>query len=407
MPAFHYQAYTTAGQTVAGTVEAPSEPEAIQILNARGLLPFKTEIERKSRTPNRGGLRKLLTKRMQLADYARVARELSVLLNSGIPLDHALRLLVDQAASSQLSDFANGLLESVTAGASLSEAIAQKASDAPAYITSLIRAGETRGNLGPALTDLADFLYKRAENRARIQSALTYPLVLSVTALGAVTLIIAFLVPAIMPLFEDSGVEPPRALLLALHIGEYASERWLTLAIATLLTVVAFTRLMRRERIQLAVDRMILRLPITGAMVSKANTALLAKTLGTLLRNGVALVPALRLTASVVPNRPFSMALVSAAERVREGHRLAAAVSHSPDLPQLLSRFIAIGEEASKLDEMMLHLADISQNDAERHFNRFMTLLPPLLTIVIGVLVGALILSVMQAILSVNQLVVR
>lgn len=407
MPAFHYQAYTAAGRTETGIVEAASEPEAIQLLNERGLLPFKTEAVGEGRRLSSGRLGAFLTKRLQLTDYAHVTRELSVLLNAGVPLDHALRLLVDQAASSQVKQFAGGLLKSVTAGASLSAAIEQQVGDAPGYIVSLIRAGETRGNLAPALSDLADFLYKRTENSARIRSALTYPLALAVTALGTVALIIVFLVPAILPLFEDSGIEPPGILLLARRVGDFATTQWPVLLVLALLAILSVARLLRRESMRLAIDRIVLRLPIMGAMVSKTNTALLAKTLGTLLRNGVALVPALKLTADVVPSRPFSMALRSAADRVREGRRLAAVVSSSPDLPQLLSRFVAIGEEASRLDEMLLHLADISHNEAERQFDRFMTLLPPLLTIVIGGLVGALILSIMQAILSVNQLVVQ
>ncbi|WP_439542614.1 type II secretion system F family protein [Hyphomicrobium sp.] len=405
MPPFHYQAYTKSGHVESGLIEARSQADATKVLYDRGLLPFRTEAAEAG--PRRTSLRLTLTRRLSLSDYGHFARELSVLTNAGLPLDHALRLMTEQASSSQLRDLFQKLLDGVVAGASLSLAFERHATAAPRYIASLIRAGEARGHLGLALADLGSFLHKRADFEARVRSALTYPFVLAVTALVALALMISFLIPAILPLFDDANVEPPLALTIGHVVGIYFSESWPVLLAAIIFVMFVVSRILRGERAQLALDRLLLRIPLIGDILRKINVAILSRTLGTLLRNGVALVPALTMTAAVVPSRPFSLALRAAAVKVREGRRLASIVSHAPELPRLLTRFIAIGEESSKLDEMLLHLAAISDGEVERQFDGLMKVLPALLTIVIGTVVGGLILSVLQALLSVNQLAVQ
>jgi general secretion pathway protein F len=404
MPAFRYQAYSSAGQLETGTIEAASISEAVKLLNERALLPFSTEAVGESERRRRSWRTAFARQRLSLEDYADMARELSVLLNAGLPLDQALRLLAEQASGIQTKGLVRKLLESVTAGMALSAALEQHAPLAPSYVFNLIRAGEARGSLATTLADLASFLQKRADIQARVRSALTYPMVLGITALGAVTVIITFLVPALLPFFSETGVEPPLAFAIAQTTGALISRFWPVLLFAALLGALLASWLLRREDARLFLDRLVLRLPVIGDVVAKTNTAALARTLGTLLRNGVALVPALSMTAAVVPSRPFAHALKASADGVREGRRLGVTIGGFPDLPMLLVRFIAIGEEASKLDEMLLHLADISDVQAERQIERLMTLLTPTLTILIGVVVGGLILSVMQAILGVNQL---
>lgn len=407
MPKFRYHAYSSAGRIETGAIEAVSQPDAVKRLGERGLLPFKTEAVRHGDAVRTSWLTTQLSGRLSLADYAGIARELSVLINAGLPLDQALRLMTDQTATLPVKRLIRDLVASVTAGAALSAAFEQCAKTAPAYLVSLIRAGEARGSLGPTLAEVASFLQKRADLQARVRSAFAYPLVLAATALAAVVVIITFLVPALAPLFSEVGIEPPLAFVIAQRSGSFISGSWPALLAAPVLGVWLAKHLLRREQSRLVMDRLLLRLPVVGDVVAKTNIALLARTLGTLLRNGVALVPALAMTASVVPCRPFAVALRTAADGVREGRRLGSIVDGNPDMPRLAARFISIGEEASKLEEMLLHLADISDTEAQRQTDKLMTLLPAVLTIVIGIVVGSLILSVMQAILSVNHLALR
>jgi general secretion pathway protein F len=240
-----------------------------------------------------------------------------------------------------------------------------------------------------------------------VRSAFTYPLILAATAFAVVLVIILFLIPALLPLFAETGAEPPITLVVAQKLQVFVSTSWPALLIALLLGGVLLRSLLRRETARMLLDRAILRLPLIGGVVAKTNVAVQARTLGTLLRNGVGVVPALTMTAAALPSRSFAAALRVAADGVREGRRLAAMLDTTPPIPKLMVRFVALGEEASKLDDMLLHLAEMTDTDAQAEIDKLMTLLTPALTIIIGVAVGGVMMSVMQAILSVNQLALQ
>jgi general secretion pathway protein F len=406
MARFRYQAYTAAGGVETGAVDAASVSDAAKLLSDRGLLPFETS-PAFGDTLHRPWIARRLGRRLSLAELAHFARELSVLLGAGLTLDQALRVMVEQASHSRMSELLRGLFDGVTSGMSLSAAFEQHAGSAPAYVANLMRAGEARGNLPATLADLANFMKKRADIEARVRSAFTYPLILAATALAVVLLIVLFLIPALLPLFAETGAEPPITLVLAQNLQVFISTYWPALLIALLLAVLLMRSVLRREAVRMALDRAVLRLPLIGQVTTKTNVALLARTLGTLLRNGVSVVPALTMTAAALPSRPFATALRMAADGVREGGRLATILDTTPPIPKLLVRFVALGEEASKLDDMLLHLADMSDADAQVEIDKLMTLLTPALTITIGVAVGSVMMSVMHAILSVNQLALQ
>jgi general secretion pathway protein F len=406
MARFRYQAYTSAGEIEAGAIDAPSASDAARLLVDRGLLPFQTE-PAFSDAPRASWIGQRFGRRISLAELAHFARELSVLLGAGLPLDQALRVMVEQASLPHLSRLLRDVLDGVTAGLSLSTAFEQHVGSAPAYVANLVRAGEARGNLAVTLADLASFMKKRADVEARVRSAFTYPLILAATAFAVVLVIVLFLIPALLPLFAETGAEPPLTLVLAQNLQAFISTFWPVLMVGLVLVGLLLRNLLRREAVRVVLDRFILRLPLIGRVTAKTNVALLARTLGTLVRNGVGLVPALTMTAAAVPSRSFAAALRTAADGVREGRRLAATLDATPPIPKLMVRFVALGEEASKLDDMLLHLADMTDGDAQTEIDKLMTLLTPALTIAIGVAIGSVMMSVMHAILSVNQLALQ
>src|SRR5262252_4360856 len=232
MPRFRYAAFTPAGLVERGEIDCSTRADALSILSDRGLVPFESaEAEgpqagvRKAPALGRSG-------RSRLKIYADLTRELSTLLTAAIPLDASLRLLVQQRANKRLGALAERLLAAVTAGQSLSGAIATADPEAPAVLASLLRAGEARGGLAPTLADLAAFFENRLEMQGKIRSALTYPIILCVTALGAVAVIIGVLVPAVMPIFTESGAPPPMILSLAQQLGSIITQEAHLVAIA-------------------------------------------------------------------------------------------------------------------------------------------------------------------------------
>jgi general secretion pathway protein F len=400
MPTFRYAAYTPSGRIERGEIDSATRADALSALSARGLVPFESA-EAVSGKPSHVAPRP--SRRPGLNIYADFTRELSVLVSADIPLDASLRLLAHQVANRRLRDLAESLLAGVTAGHPLSSALARADPNAPPLLINLLRSGEARGALAPTLTDLAGFFQTRMELAGKIRSALIYPAVLCVTALGAIAIIITMLVPALMPIFADSSSPPPLVLRLA-HIGQAVEAHGLAIALGVIAVAMSLRALVRRPAVRTSIDRIALRLPGIGGFLRQASTALFARTLGTLLHNGVSLLPALEITASVVPSRTVGRAIAEAAEQVKEGRRLAEALERTGTFSDLALRFVAIGEEASRLDRMLLHLAEISDKGTQSSIDRAMALVSPVLTIAIGALIGGIFVSVMQAVLSVNQL---
>ena len=406
MPRFRYSAYTPAGLVEHGEIDCSSRADALSLLSARGLVPFESaEADGRPAGGHRVPLFRRRPGRLPLQVYADLTRELSVLLAADIPLDGSLRLLTRQTANRRLGRLSQRLLTAVTAGQALSAAISAIEPEAPPVLTSLLRAGEARGGLAPALADLAVFFESRIEMQGKIRSALTYPAVLCITAVGAIAIIIGVLVPAVMPIFTDSGAPPPLVLRLAHQLGQAVMQQGHLIAGGMIAVASLASVVMRRPAVRAALDRLALTLPGIGALVQQGNTALFARTLGTLLRNGVSLLPALEIAASVVSSPVVRAAIVEAAERVKEGRRLADALGRTGRFSEFALRFIAVGEEASRLDSMLLHLADLSAKETQRSIDRAMTLVSPILTIGIGAAIGGLFVSIVRALLSVNELV--
>jgi general secretion pathway protein F len=407
MSTFSYAAYTLDGRHVDGQIEAASAAQAAELLHKRGLLSYRT-------TEVSGGVSRLSFRRraagtlkLSEREYAGFTRQLATLLQADLPLDQCLRLVASQSAGTRVGTLAERLQAAVVAGQSLSDAFETELPNAPLFITPLIRAGEARGTLTPCLMDLARILERRLAVQQRFRGALVYPGVLLFVALLTVALVMGVLVPTLLPLFTDSGVEPPWVLRNADRLAQFMRSQWpLVLAVGAL--VVWLLRIVwRQPATRLRVGGALVRLPLVGTMVAKVNVATMARSLGTLLRNGVPLIGALSLSASVMPTLKFREALERATQAVKEGSRLAAALQRTGAFPELALRFVAIGEEASKLDDMLMHLAEITDGEIERQVETLLTLLTPAITLVLGGMVGGMILSVMQAILSVNAIALQ
>lgn len=406
MTRYRYEAYGKSAAIEVGDIEAASVADALKRLNEQGLIPIKAEpTSVPSAAPK--GTSFFSPRRLTLKDYAEFTNELAVLLRAELPLDQALRLLVTTAGQPHTKALTEQLLQSVVAGQPLSAAMRENAPAAPIYVSSLIRAGEARGALAPTLTDLARFIQVRVEIQEKLRSAFTYPMILAVTALAAIGVILTVLVPALLPLFGKTGAPLPMGLSVASAISVWLKAYWQVLIIGICGLILVAKVLAHREAIQILKDRITLRLPLIGPLIRKTSVAIFARTLGTLLRNGVALMPALQIAATAVPNRSIQAVVTRAAADVNEGKRLAKALERSGEFPPLALRFVAIGEDASKLDEMLLHLAEISEKDAHKQTDHLMVMLVPIMTVAIGITVGALILSVMDAILAANEVALR
>ena len=406
MPTFRYRAYGMRGEFAQGTIEAASDRAAGDALWTQGLTAFQLDAA-EGRAAKWWRRELFSTAGSARVDLASFTREFATLSAAEIPLDDALRILSEQATSTAMRALAANLLADVLNGATLSDAMQKRPEVFPADYLSVVRAGEVGGAVAEVLGELADLLDRRKEVRARIHSALIYPAILIALSLASLAIIAGALVPSIAPIFIGSGKPMPAAVSLILAVTS-ASPALLTGAMAAAAAVIcALLFILRRPGARLAFDRCKLRLPLFGSFLLQRETARFARTLATLLKAGVPLLQASASARGVIANRHVAAGIDGAIAAVREGSALNRALRRETALPAIALRMISVGEEAGKLDRMLLRVAVLFEQQTQRSVDRFMTILTPLLTVTIAVLVGGLIMTIMDAVLSINDVVFR
>lgn len=406
MPTFRYRAYGPGGDFAEGIIDAASSDAANDELWSQGLTPF--DMRTSTASGAKWWQREIFSSgSAQRGDLAAFTREFATLNAADIPLDDALRILRDQASNSRLRSLVEGLLADVLNGATLSDAMQKQARTFPTDYIAMVRAGEIGGTINEVFLELADLLERRLEIRGRVQSALVYPCMLVVLSLGTLAIIIGGLIPNIAPIFSESGKPMPATIQFMLAV----QARWSEIVIAIALVAAAVTGVMsiaiRRPAVRLALDRRKLRVPVLGAFLLQQETARFARTLGTMLKAGVPLLQAAKSGRSVVGNRHLAAGMDRAIEAVHQGVALHRALRAEVNLPPIALQMISVGEEAGKLDRMLLRVAVMLERQIQASIDRFMAALSPILTVGIALMVGALIMPVMNAVLSINDLAAR
>ncbi|MFA5949753.1 MAG: type II secretion system F family protein [Hyphomicrobium sp.] len=408
MPRYRYKAYDQRGSLTEGEIETRTREAALEALHRRGYFPLDVA-ESKADPVLRWWEREVFGDgALPLAGLALFTRELATLIKADLPLDESLRIVsLQPLIPSRVRACTRALLEAVRGGASLSGAMSARGQDFPEYYWRLIQAGEASGSLSEVLDDMSGFLERSNEVRAQVGSALLYPAVLLFAAAIAVGVILTVLLPTVLPLFKDAGAAPPASLQFLVDAEAFVAGNWaLVLALAIGLGVALFAA-SRNAGLRLWFDRTLLKIPVVGVLSGNRETARLARTLATLTRNGVPMLDAVRISGAVLGNRAFIAAVADAGEALKEGGSLSKPLEQSGLFSELSLRLIAVGEQTGQLEPMLMRVAGIYEATVQRQLARLMTLLTPALTLFVGGLVGSLILSVMSAILSVNDLALQ
>jgi general secretion pathway protein F len=406
MPTFRYRAYGARGEFREGSIDAVTQDAADEMLWAQGLTPFQMRVADRSAKP--WWQRELLSGQRSLpAELASFTREFATLSIAEIPLDDSLRILSEQATSPRTRTLAASLLSDVLNGSTLSDAMRRQPRTFSADYVAVVRAGEIGGTVGQVLEELADLLERRLEIRGKVQSALVYPMILLVLSILSLAVIIGVLVPSIAPIFAD-GTKPMPAFIRFLMLVQSSWLEILTgLVVTVAVIIVAITTALKRPNARLAFDRWKVTVPVLGAFIRQQETARFARTLSTLLKAGVPLLQASTSARTVVTNGHMGAGLDAAIDAIREGVALHRALEAATALPPMALRMISVGEEARKLDRMLLRVAMTLEQQTQHSIDRFMAALTPMLTIIIASLVGGLIMTVMGAISNISELVAR
>lgn len=404
MAIFQYKAATTSGEIVNGALSAATREHVIEQLQSLGHIPIRVDESIAASAPKR---RIQLRRRKISADQiSEATRELSTLLHAGLPLDRALEIMASLVAGEPLGAMLSDVRMRVKEGATLADAMQEQGAVFSRFYISLLRAGESGGALESVLERLADHLERSKEMRGALISALIYPAILVFVAIASVLILLGYVVPQFTQMFDGVG----QALPLSTRITIAAGETLQSYAWVIVLLVAGGLWFMRG---QLANPKSaykwhawLLRLPFVGAIAIKMEVARFAHTLSTLLHNGIPLLKALSIVKDTMGNRVLAAGIENVAGSLKEGQSLADPLAEVSHFPSFAVHMIRVGEETGELEDILLKVASAYDRDTQVTIKRTLTLLEPMLILLLGAIIAAVIISILVAILSINELVI-
>lgn len=412
MSTFQYRAYTKQGVVTSGTIVAEELEAAVEALYGSGLTPVETVrcVDHAAPSPvrplkqNTLGLSWQRSKSVGLKELSAFTTELASLVGSGVSVDTSFRVLAGAGASSKRIALANGLLKDILAGLQLSEAMARRPEVFPPDYVAILAGGEAGGQTAQALSLLGDMLSRRVEIRNKIRGSLVYPAILLLMSLMSIGVIVFVLIPNLTPIFADAGLPLPGILSVLADLPDNWPKLLLWSSAAMIAGWVLYRRMTGDAMTMKRFDHLKCRLPIIGALVQRREASQFARSAGSLLAARVPLMTALQTARSLVGNRYLSARYEEAINRVPEGKALNHVLEGLGLVPPAMIRLIAVGEESGQLAKMLIRVASGLESEVQGKIEQLVGLLTPLLTVGIGGLVGALILQVMSAVLSINNL---
>ena len=404
MPSFRYTAIGPGGELQAGLMDAESAREVVLQLQKRGSLPVQAQ------AAEAGGIGRFLSFGLGRAEHLRteevadLVRELATMLGAGQDLDRALRYAQETAPNKRVLKVATGLRDAVRDGASLSAALARYPGSFSKMHLGLVRAGEAGGKLAATLARMAELMDRQRSLRATVKSAMVYPSLLLLAALGSVALLLTQVLPQFVQMFDQSGAKLPGSTQFLIDAGAAFSNHWPHALVGLLVLLAAGRALLRQPAPALLLDHCLLRMPLIGGLAREVLGARLTRVLGTLLVNGVPLMTALDVTAAAIGNRAAASVVQRASTSARAGGRLTQAVADSGIFPPRTVHLLRLGEENAQLGPMSLRAAEIHEETCRLGTQRLVALLVPVITIAMGGLIAGIVASLMAAMLSLNDL---
>lgn len=404
MPRYRYKAVSAAGEILQGEIEAADRQAVIDGLHSQGNTPIRADpvTSRAIRLFGTSGLSR--KRKLGSESIVLTTRELATLLRAGMPIDRALSILAEIAKDGALRAVLEDVLKSVRSGSTLADALEPHKDSLPAYYIGLVRAGEAGGALESVLSRLAESLERAQSLRETVRSAMYYPAFVLVMSVLTLVVLFTLVIPEFRPLFEDSATGMPASMAAVIALSDGLRDYWWAIALVIVAVVLAAHQHNRTPEGRRRRDRFILRLPLLGDLVTKLEVARFARTLGTLLANGVMVLNALSITAETISNRQLAEAVSGLAGRLKRGEGLSLPLMETGLFPRLAVQLIQVGEESGQMESMLLRVAEIYDEDVKRTIQRLLALLVPVMTICIGILVAAIIATMLTAILSTYEL---
>lgn len=404
MPQYRFKSTTPDGQTREGTMDAPDESAVVAAIQGWGEIPVRVVAGGGRANVWRLPLRGRRRTKVGSGEVLVFTRELATLLEAGLPLDQALTVQTDLMEGEAMCGVLESVLERVRNGAALSDALAEQGEVFSRFYLSMVQAGEASGAMVDVLKRLAEHLERSKELHDTIMAALIYPAILVVMSVLSLFLLLTFVVPQFQQLFADAGKALPVATQVVIAVADFLQDFWWALIGAVVIGVFAFRWLLADSARRFRWDGWLLRWPVVGDLVAKVEVARVSRTLGTLLRNGVPVLRGLSIVKDTLTNAVLTRDIETTTAALREGQGIAEPLMATGRFPKLALHMIKVGEETGRLEEMLLRVAETYDREVKTAVQRALALLEPILIVGLGVLIAGIIMSILVAILSINEL---
>jgi len=405
MAFFQYRAADHAGKIIEGVMEAEAEQSVVTRLHQMGCIPLRIALPGDRSVAVKPAHQPFFSKRrVSQQQLLQFTRELSTLLTAGLPLDRSLSMLGNLVEGNEFGKVLRTLVESVRAGKSLAASMCEHAEIFPKLYVNMIRAGEAGGILDSVLRYLADYLESSSALKEDVKSALIYPTILAIASGLSLIVLFVFVIPRFSAIFKNVGKALPWITELVLGLSQVLSQHGWIILLVLLALGGAMVFYVRSAEGRQEWDKFCLKAWLFGDLVRKFETARFSRTLSALLKGGVPLLEALGTVQGVVGNRLMARAIGHVQVRVREGKGMARPLGESGLFPPLALNMIAVGEETGKLDGMLAEVAGFYDEEVKRTTKRLTSLLEPALILGMGLVIGIVVVSMLLAIFSINDL---
>jgi general secretion pathway protein F len=403
MESFSYEATTREGTVITGVVQAGDEHLAVEQLQQRGYFPLKVVKAGAQKAFDLSFL-PFLGGRISDRDIMTFTYQLGVLLDAGFPLERALAVLTDLTEKKAMRDIIKEMLSQIRGGKSFSESLAKFPSVFPLFYTNMIKAGEAGGFLEDTISRMAVYLENSQAVKEDVRSALIYPIVLSIFGGLAVVVLLTFVVPKFTMIFSDMGQALPLPTILLLAVSNAFRNYWWILLLFAVGGFFLMRYYLRSENGKRWWDKLKFRLPLFGKLFREAAVSRFARTFGTLLGSGIPILNALQIVKGTLGSERIAELISSVREAVRKGRGISEPLRNSDVFPPLAVHMIAVGEESGKLDDMLSKIAERFDAEVRTTVKRMLSLLEPALIFLMAVIVGFIVIAMLMAIFSINEL---
>lgn len=412
MGAFSYQALDAKGRKKNGVLEADTERQVRQLLRDQGLIPVSVDEAEQSggdAATRQEGLAgwwaRRKVRKISSSDLALITRQLATLVAAAMPIEQALLAVAEQTDKPRLQKLVMAVRSRVVEGYSLAVAMSDYPHIFDKLFTAMVAAGERSGHLDEVLNRLADYTEQRNQLKGQLVQALVYPAVLTFVAISVIIFLLVSVVPQIVEQFGDLGQELPFITRALLAVSEFLQTFGPFILVAILVALVIFGQLLKNDKRRDKFHAWQLKVPLVGRVIKGVNTARFSRTLSILTASAVPLLEGLQITARVLSNRAMQHAVTDAADRVREGSSLRAALAQTKLFPPMMLHMIAAGEKSGELEQMLGRAADNQDRDFENTMSVALKIFEPALIIVMAAVVLVIVMAIIQPILQLNQAV--